>query len=55
MGKDMFLKILTIVCTVGITFAIGMVIGGNGSDGMTIYIVTTVGIAILSLVSHYTE
>lgn len=53
MKKNKIWKVLAIVNILGATFTGGMMIGGNTSDGLRTYLITAIGIVILSFGQYY--
>lgn len=53
MKRGKIWKILAIANILGATFTSGMMIGGNTSDGLRTYLITAIGIVILSFGQYY--
>ena len=53
MKRGKIWKVLAIVNILGATFTGGMMIGGNTSDGLRTYLITAIGIVILSFGQYY--
>ena len=53
MKKNKIWKVLAVVNIIGAVFTSGMMIGGNTADGLRLYLITAVGIAILSFGRYY--
>lgn len=53
MKKGKLWKILAIANILGAAFTSGMMIGGSTADGLRIYLITAIGIVILSFGQYY--
>lgn len=53
MKKNKIWKVLAVISSWGAVFVTGMMIGGNTADGLRLYLITAIGIAILSFGRYY--
>lgn len=53
MKKNKIWRVLAIVSILGAVFTSGMMIGGNTADGLRLYLITAIGIVILSFGQYY--